>query len=72
MTQRLFVERDFRQCGLMASDMRGVVRKTLETWRLPDPAARLLRTLLIDAGFEPDAAIQVRESTTPPGFVLAQ
>ena len=72
MTQRLFVDSDFRQHGLIASDIRGGMRRSLESWRLPDTAVHLLRNLLSRNGFEPDQAIQVRESSSPAGFVLTQ
>jgi hypothetical protein len=72
MIQRLFVDTDFRQHGLIASDIRGGMRRSLEIWPLPDPAVRLLRNLLSRNGFEPNEAIQVRESSSPAGFVLTQ
>jgi hypothetical protein len=72
MIQRLFVDTDFRQHGLIASDIRGGLRRTPESWRLPDTAVRLLSSLLTRNGFEPNEAIQVRESSSPAGFVLTQ
>ena len=72
MTERLFIESDFRQHGLIASDIRGGARGSREVWRLPDTAAKLLGNFLTRNGFEPKQVIEVRESTNPAGFVLRQ
>ena len=72
MTERLFIERDFRQHGLMLNDIRGGARQKGEVWRLPDMAAVRLDAFLARNGFEARQPIDVRESMNPPGFVLTQ
>jgi hypothetical protein len=72
MTERLFIDSDFRQHGLMASDIRNGRRGSGEVWRLPDSAAQRLGNFLTRNGFEPKQVIEVRESTNPAGFVLRQ
>jgi hypothetical protein len=72
MIERLFIETDFRQHGLIASDIRGGIRRNREVWHLPDTAARRLGNFLTRNGFEPKQVIEVRESANPAGFVLTQ
>ena len=72
MTERLFIDSDFRQHGLIVSEIRGGARRAGEVWRLPDMAANRLGPFLSRNGFEATQAIEVRESTNPPGFVLTQ
>jgi hypothetical protein len=63
---------DFRIYGITASDVRGGVGRGLETWRLPAEAVKIMRSLLVRTGFDPDKPIQVSVSTDPNKFVFTQ
>jgi len=70
MPQRLLTAQDLRAYGLTVSDVCGRPRALTETWRLPEPATRMLRDFLSREGFDPSLPIHVHAADS--GFFLTQ